>query len=71
MSSRKNPSDLIIPRGGESLIRFVVRTRVFRSSSITKGLPHLCRSTADFDKAEQIIVTARPTPGVCNGWRRS
>jgi glutamate-5-semialdehyde dehydrogenase len=60
--------DLIIPRGGESLIRFVVENSRIPVIKHYKGVCHLfVDATADFDMAEKIIVNAKTQrPGVCN-----
>ncbi len=60
--------DLIIPRGGESLIRFVVEHSKIPVIKHYKGVCHLfVDADADFDSAEKIIVNAKTQrPGVCN-----
>ncbi len=60
--------DLIIPRGGESLIRFVVEHSKIPVIKHYKGVCHVfVDATADFDKAEKIIVNSKTQrPGVCN-----
>ncbi len=60
--------DLIIPRGGESLIRFVVEHSRIPVIKHYKGVCHLfVDAAADFDMAERIIVNAKTQrPGVCN-----
>jgi len=60
--------DLIIPRGGESLIRFVVENSRIPVIKHYKGVCHIfVDQSADFDKAEQIIVNSKTQrPGVCN-----
>ena len=60
--------DLIIPRGGESLIRFVVENSRIPVIKHYKGVCHVfVDSSADFDKATAIIVNAKTQrPGVCN-----
>ena len=60
--------DLIIPRGGESLIRFVVENSRIPVIKHYKGVCHcFVDAAADFDKAERIIVNAKvQRPGVCN-----
>ncbi len=60
--------DLIIPRGGESLIRFVVDQSKIPVIKHYKGVCHLfVDATADFAMAEKIIVNAKcQRPGVCN-----
>ncbi len=60
--------DLIIPRGGESLIRFVVENSRIPVIKHYKGVCHIfVDASADFDKAERIIVNSKTQrPGVCN-----
>ena len=60
--------DLIIPRGGESLIRFVVENSRIPVIKHYKGVCHIfVDESADFDKAEKIIVNSKvQRPGVCN-----
>jgi glutamate-5-semialdehyde dehydrogenase len=60
--------DLIIPRGGESLIRFVVENSRIPVIKHYKGVCHIfVDESADFDKAERIIVNSKvQRPGVCN-----
>jgi glutamate-5-semialdehyde dehydrogenase len=60
--------DLIIPRGGESLIRFVVENSKIPVIKHYKGVCHVfVDSSADYDMAERIIVNAKTQrPGVCN-----
>jgi glutamate-5-semialdehyde dehydrogenase len=60
--------DLIIPRGGESLIRFVVENSKIPVIKHYKGVCHaFVDASADFDTAERIIINAKTQrPGVCN-----
>lgn len=60
--------DLIIPRGGESLIRFVVENSRIPVIKHYKGVCHIfVDQSADFDKAERIIINSKTQrPGVCN-----
>jgi glutamate-5-semialdehyde dehydrogenase len=60
--------DLIIPRGGESLIRFVVENSRIPVIKHYKGVCHaFVDKSADFDMAERIIINAKTQrPGVCN-----
>ncbi|MBI5485093.1 MAG: glutamate-5-semialdehyde dehydrogenase [Deltaproteobacteria bacterium] len=60
--------DLIIPRGGESLIRFVVENSRIPVIKHYKGVCHVfVDQSADFDKAERIIINSKTQrPGVCN-----
>lgn len=60
--------DLIIPRGGESLIRFVVENSRIPVIKHYKGVCHIfVDSAADHSMAENIIANAKAQrPGVCN-----
>lgn len=60
--------DLIIPRGGESLIRFVAENSRIPVLKHYKGVCHIyVDSEADLDKATPIIVNSKvQRPGVCN-----
>ncbi len=60
--------DLIIPRGGESLIRFVVEHSKIPVIKHYKGVCHVfVDASADYEMAERIIVNAKTQrPGVCN-----
>jgi len=60
--------DLIIPRGGESLIRFVVEHSKIPVIKHYKGVCHVfVDSDADCEMAERIIINAKTQrPGVCN-----
>ena len=68
MLKQEESIDLIIPRGGESLIRFVVENSRIPVIKHYKGVCHIfVDQTADFEKAEQIIVNSKTQrPGVCN-----
>ncbi len=68
MLKQDDSIDLIIPRGGESLIRFVVENSRIPVIKHYKGVCHIfVDQSADFDKAEQIIVNSKTQrPGVCN-----
>ena len=68
MLKQEEQIDLIIPRGGESLIRFVVENSRIPVIKHYKGVCHIfVDQSADFDKAEQIIVNSKTQrPGVCN-----
>ncbi|HEX9080549.1 MAG TPA: glutamate-5-semialdehyde dehydrogenase [Desulfuromonadaceae bacterium] len=68
MLKQEETIDLIIPRGGESLIRFVVENSRIPVIKHYKGVCHcFVDATADFAKAEAIIVNAKTQrPGVCN-----
>ncbi len=60
--------DLIIPRGGESLIRFVVENSRIPVLKHYKGVCHVyVDKGADFEMAERICFNAKvQRPGVCN-----
>jgi len=60
--------DLIIPRGGESLIRFVVENSRIPVIKHYKGVCHaFVDAGADFEMAIRIIINAKTQrPGVCN-----
>lgn len=60
--------DLIIPRGGEGLIRFVVENSRVPVIKHYKGICHIfVDETANIDMAENICINAKvQRPGVCN-----
>lgn len=60
--------DLIIPRGGEGLIRFVVENSKIPVLKHYKGVCHVyVDETADLSMAEEICFNAKvQRPGVCN-----
>jgi glutamate-5-semialdehyde dehydrogenase len=60
--------DVIIPRGGEGLIRFVVENSRIPVIKHYKGVCHIfVDESADFDMAEKICFNAKvQRPGVCN-----
>jgi glutamate-5-semialdehyde dehydrogenase len=60
--------DLVIPRGGEGLIRRVVEEARMPVLKHYKGNCHVyVERTADLDRAERILVNAKcQRPGVCN-----
>ncbi len=60
--------DLIIPRGGEELIRAVVNKSKIPVLKHYKGVCHIfVDSSADFDMAANICINAKTQrPGVCN-----
>ena len=60
--------DLIIPRGGESLIRTVVQNSMIPVLKHYKGVCHIfIDRDADLDKAYAICLNAKASrPGVCN-----
>jgi glutamate-5-semialdehyde dehydrogenase len=60
--------DLIIPRGGEGLIRFVSENSRIPVIKHYKGVCHVfVDASADYDMAERICINAKvQRPGVCN-----
>lgn len=68
MLKQEESIDLIIPRGGEGLIRFVVEHSRIPVIKHYKGVCHIfVDRSADFDMAARIIVNAKvQRPGVCN-----
>ena len=68
MLKQEDMIDLIIPRGGEGLIRFVTENSRIPVIKHYKGVCHVfVDETADFDMAEKIIINAKTQrPGVCN-----
>ncbi len=60
--------DLVIPRGGESLIRFVVKNSAIPVLKHYKGVCHAyIDKNADIDKAVNICLNSKAQrPGVCN-----
>lgn len=68
MLKQEEQIDLIIPRGGESLIRFVVENSRIPVIKHYKGVCHVfVDESADLEMAERIIVNAKTQrPGVCN-----
>jgi glutamate-5-semialdehyde dehydrogenase len=60
--------DVIIPRGGESLIRFVVEHSKIPVIKHYKGVCHIfVDASADFEMARDIVINAKvQRPGVCN-----
>jgi glutamate-5-semialdehyde dehydrogenase len=60
--------DLIIPRGGEGLIRFVAKNSRIPVLKHYKGVCHVfVDATADFDMATNIVMNGKTQrPGVCN-----
>jgi glutamate-5-semialdehyde dehydrogenase len=65
---REDEIDLIIPRGGEGLIRFVSEHSRIPVIKHYKGVCHTyIDASADFAKAEKICLNAKvQRPGVCN-----
>ncbi len=68
MLSQEEYLDLIIPRGGEGLIRFVSETSRIPVLKHYKGVCHIYVDLdADLDKATPIILNSKTQrPGVCN-----
>ncbi len=68
MLSREEEIDLIIPRGGEGLIRFVVQNSQIPVLKHYKGVCHCyVDKGADLDMARKICFNAKvQRPGVCN-----
>ncbi len=60
--------DLVIPRGGESLIRFVEENAMVPLIYHYQGVCHIfIDESADFEQAQRIILNAKiQRPGVCN-----
>jgi glutamate-5-semialdehyde dehydrogenase len=65
---QENCIDLIIPRGGEGLIRYVSQNSAIPVIKHYKGVCHtFVDAEADFDMAESICINAKvQRPGVCN-----
>jgi glutamate-5-semialdehyde dehydrogenase len=68
LMSLKNTVDVIIPRGGEALINYVVENSLVPVIAHFKGLCHLfIDATANLEQAYQITMNAKcQRPGVCN-----
>jgi glutamate-5-semialdehyde dehydrogenase len=68
MLTQEQYIDLVIPRGGESLIRFVAETSRIPVLKHYKGVCHIfVDKDADLDKATPIILNSKvQRPGVCN-----
>jgi glutamate-5-semialdehyde dehydrogenase len=66
--SLEDKIDLVIPRGGEGLIRFVTQNSTIPVLKHYKGVCHIyVDKDADFDKAVPVIVNSKTQrPGVCN-----
>jgi glutamate-5-semialdehyde dehydrogenase len=64
----RNFIDVVIPRGGESLIRRVAEEATMPVLKHYKGICHVfVERSADLDRAERIILNAKcQRPGVCN-----
>ena len=65
---QKDKVDLVIPRGGEGLIRFVAENSLIPVIKHYKGLCHIfIDRDADLNKVIPIVVNAKCSrPGVCN-----
>ena len=65
---REEEIDLIIPRGGEGLIRFVSENSRIPVIKHYKGVCHtFVDASADYEQAERICINAKvQRPGVCN-----
>jgi glutamate-5-semialdehyde dehydrogenase len=68
MLKEEDKIDLIIPRGGEELIRFVVENSRIPVIKHYKGVCHVyVDKDADMEKALKIVINAKTQrPGVCN-----
>jgi glutamate-5-semialdehyde dehydrogenase len=68
MLNQEEYLDLIIPRGGENLIRFVSETSRIPVLKHYKGVCHIyVDCDADLDKATPVIINSKvQRPGVCN-----
>jgi len=68
MLKEEDNIDLIIPRGGEELIRFVVENSRIPVIKHYKGVCHVyVDKDADMEKALKIVINAKTQrPGVCN-----
>ena len=68
MLAQEEYIDLIIPRGGEGLIRFVSETSRIPVLKHYKGVCHIyVDNAADLEKATPIIINSKAQrPGVCN-----
>jgi glutamate-5-semialdehyde dehydrogenase len=66
--SKEQSIDLVIPRGGEGLIRFVVENSRIPVLKHYKGVCHIyVDRDADLEKATPIIINSKvQRPGVCN-----
>jgi glutamate-5-semialdehyde dehydrogenase len=60
--------DVVIPRGGEKLIEFVVRNTTIPMIKNDRGLCHVyVHEDADVEMAKKIVINAKTQrPGVCN-----
>jgi len=68
MLGQEEDIDLVIPRGGEGLIRFVVETSKIPVLKHYKGVCHIyVDKDADLGKATPVILNSKvQRPGVCN-----
>jgi glutamate-5-semialdehyde dehydrogenase len=68
MLTLKDLIDVIIPRGGENLIDYVMEHSTIPVIAHYKGLCHMyIDSSADLDKTYEVILNAKcQRPGVCN-----
>ena len=66
--SLKDDIDVVIPRGGEGLVKFVTETAAMPVIAHFKGLCHMyIDESADLDKAVKLVVNAKTQrTGVCN-----
>jgi glutamate-5-semialdehyde dehydrogenase len=66
--TQKKYIDVVVPRGGEGLIEFVVNNSLIPIIKNDRGLCHIyVHSDADLDKAVRILVNAKTQrPAVCN-----
>ncbi|MCC6278640.1 MAG: glutamate-5-semialdehyde dehydrogenase [Oligoflexia bacterium] len=64
----KNTLDVVIPRGGDALIDFVVKNSLIPIIKNDRGLCHIyVHEDADIEMALKIIINAKTQrPGVCN-----
>ena len=65
---KKKYIDVVVPRGGEGLIDFVVKNSLIPIIKNDRGLCHVyVHNDADLDKAVRILVNAKTQrPAVCN-----
>lgn len=65
---QKNHIDIVVPRGGENLIRYVSETSLIPVVKHDKGLCHtFVDASADADMAVKVAVNAKvQRPGTCN-----
>lgn len=60
--------DLVVPRGGEALIKYVCENSSIPVVKHDKGVVHIfIEKTADYNKAQSIVLNSKTQrPGVCN-----